>query len=961
MKHPYADFVHLVEKPARYLGGEYNAVVKDWDSVTTRFCLAFPDIYDIGMSHLGTKILYSVINKVPNLLMERAFSPWFDMEAELRARALPVLSLESHRPLRDFDVVGFSLQYEMTFTNILTLLDLGGIPLHNRDRTLEDPLVIAGGPTATHPEPMTPFIDLFLIGDAEERLPRLLEHWGEMKREGRLSRLEMLVELAKEGGVYCPDLYRRVEDPRSGLYVVDTPLYDGVPARVTRAFLDDISKFRFPDDSPVAVAEAIFDRMSVEIARGCTEGCRFCQAGMIYRPVRERDPQEIVDTIVSAVEKGGYDEASLTALSTADFSCISPLVKKVMEELRPRKVSLGISSLRAYGLDEDLLNEIQSVKATGLTFAPEAGTQRMRDVINKNITEDDIFTTAHRVFSRGWARMKFYFIIGLPTETDEDVIGIAEMGREALKIGREYRRNASVTVSVSSHVPKPHTPFQWAAMDTLEEIDRKQQILFDLSREYGFRFRKHDMYVSWLEGIITRGDYRTGWLLEEAWRKGARFDSWDDRLNLEAWEEALASFEARYAVDHRHFLDTLPVDARLPWDHIDVGLEDKFLAREWKRAVAGRLSPPCGKPVGAQVHHTNVADAASDERLLVCYHCGIECDMTQMREERIDFLKALGAHEKAEPRSAETNFQLAQDRVKQGLAPHDFAQGEPFRYRLRYTKLGPIALQGHLDLVRELPRLLRRAQITPYFSEGFNPRAQMTFGPALSLGAESIGEYVDMTLAELLSPAELLRRLNEVAPEGLLFIGARRLLNQQRSLARVMNVLDLSLVLQPEALELETPAALRTQLQQAIDTAMAAESFPISVERKRSARTFELREVAQALEVMDAPPQGPELLRDGVAIRMCLRLEEGPSLRPLEVLEALLGREVKQSHFVRNGAFVESEDGAMTDLLSAELEDAQELVMLSLDEARHQQRQAKWQRMDTRVTELRGAVTSPLS
>lgn len=952
MKHPYSDFVHLVEKPARYLGGEYNSVVKDWGEVDTTFCLAFPDVYDIGMSHLGTKILYSVINKHPRLLMERAFCPWFDMEEQLRARELPVLSLESHRPLSDFDVVGFSLQYEMTFTNILTLLDLGGVPLHNRDRDLSHPLVIAGGPTATHPEPLVPFIDLFLIGDAEERLPRLLEHWGEMRRAGELTRLEMIAELAKEGGVYCPDLYTRSKDPRSSLYVVDEPLFEGVPKRVTRAFLDDISKFRFPDDSPVAVAEAIFDRMSVEIARGCTEGCRFCQAGMIYRPVRERDPQEIIDTIVSAVEKGGYDEASLTALSTADFSCISPLVKKAMEELRPRKVSLGISSLRAYGLDEDLLNEIQSVKATGLTFAPEAGTQRMRDVINKNITEEDIFTTAHRVFSRGWTRMKFYFIIGLPTETDEDVIGIAEMGRQALKIGRSYRRNASVTVSVSSHVPKPHTPFQWAAMDTLEEIERKQDLLYDLSTEYGFRFRKHDMHVSWLEAIITRGDYRTGWLIERAWRLGARFDSWDDRLNLEAWETALREFEAKFEIDHRDFLDTLPVDGKLPWDHIDVGLEDKFLGREWKRAVAGRLSPPCGKPVGAKVHHTNVADAVADERLLVCYHCGIECDMRQMRDDRIEFLDKLGAQEKPVPRSEETDFQLARDRVKQGLAPHDFQQGTPYRFRLRYTKLGPVSLQGHLDLVRELPRLLRRADITPYFTEGFNPHAQMTFGPALSLGAESIGEYVDMTLAVDMSPQDLLAGLNAVAPAGLHFVGCRALHNQQRALSRVMNVLDLSLLLRPEDFGLTDRTSLQSKLQQAIDDAMSAPSFPITIERKRSTRTLDLQEVAQRLELMDPLPHGPTVEPDSVALRMSLRIEDGPSIRPLEVLEALLGEEVTQAHFVRLGAFVEDDTGQLTDLLEAELFEGQEVAHLTLEEARQQQRAAQWARLDARKRTL---------
>ncbi|MFQ5791934.1 MAG: TIGR03960 family B12-binding radical SAM protein, partial [Acidobacteriota bacterium] len=416
---PYADFIDTVAKPARYIGGEHQSIVKNWDDVDAKLALCFPDVYDIGMSHLGTKILYSVVNGERDLCLERVFCPWLDMERELRQRGLPLVSLETHRPLSKFDMVGFSLQYELTFTNILTMLDLGGIPLHNHERTWDDPLVIAGGPVATQPEPVAAFIDAFLIGDAEERLPRLMRHYAGMKREGKLSRTEMLVKLAKEGGVYCPDLYHREICSRSGRMVVSRPKYPGVPKKVKRALVRDINRYRFPDDSPVPVAEAIFDRMAIEVARGCTEGCRFCQAGMIYRPVRERDPEEVIDTLVSAIEKGGYDEAAVTSLSMADYSCVSPLIKKAMERLRPKKISLGISSLRAYGLGEDLLDDIASVKATGLTFAPEAGTQRMRNVINKNVTEEDIFTTCHRVFSRGWNKVKLYFMIGQPTEKDE--------------------------------------------------------------------------------------------------------------------------------------------------------------------------------------------------------------------------------------------------------------------------------------------------------------------------------------------------------------------------------------------------------------------------------------------------------------------------------------------------------------------------------------------------------------
>ena len=720
------DILPLVEQPSRYLGSEVNRIRKDPAEVRLRFALAFPDLYEIGTSHFGLQILYDILNRREEIAAERIFAPAPDMEAAIREADIPISSLESGTPLNRFDIVGFSLLYELDYTNVLTLLDLGKIPFLAEDRTADHPLIIAGGPCTCNPEPMADFLDAVVVGDGEAVVTELTRTWLEWRERGE-NKTDLLRTWSTLDGVYIPSFFEPEYDSpgRQRLHPIHADNNS-----VRRAVLPNLDAAPFPESPVVPFGKPIHDRLRLEVARGCTRGCRFCQAGMIYRPVRERSPGTLLDQSERAVAATGYEDLSLLSLSTGDYRSISPLMTGLMRRCEAEHIAVSLPSLRAGTLTPELMAQIKRVRKTGFTIAPEAGSQRLRNVINKNITESDILETIQDAFAAGWQVIKLYFMIGLPTETRADLAAMVDLVEQVRRLRGPKGKKPKINVSVGTYIPKPHTPFQWRPQISLSESREKIGWLKDRLNLPGIRFKWQDPRVSFLEGVWSRGDRRLSRLLITAYEKGCRLDGWSDRFRFDLWE---AAFEETGIDPEFYTARERQPDEPLPWDVIDIGVTRTFLWGEWEKALAEEHTPDC-------------RDGA-------CEGCGV-CDFDQLQPMVF---------------APEETIPLDTGDTSKAGAENGFKTLQVF-----YAKTGPARFFGHLEMVSILLRAIRRAKIPVKFSEGYHPMPKVAFTDPIPLGMESRKEAFFMTVPGHVRPESIVEGFRGRLPEGL-EVGACRI------------------------------------------------------------------------------------------------------------------------------------------------------------------------------------------
>ena len=751
MREDIKSFICEVTKPGRYTGGESGSVYKNKEEVDLRVAFCFPDTYEIGMSNLGMRILCGVLNEMDGVWCERVFAPWVDMEEKMRERGIPLFAHESGDSVADFDIVAMTLQYELCYTTGLNMLDLAGIPMYASERGEDSPIILMGGPCAYNPEPMAPFADIFSIGEGEEALPELAALCINMKKNGTYTKSAFLREAAKLEGFYVPSLYS-VEYNEDGTIKSMAPKFDDVPAKVRKRIVADVDKSYVPLCPVLPVIETVHDRITLEVFRGCIRGCRFCQAGFVTRPVREKSPETLCEQARLIADASGYDEISLSSLSISDYTKVNTLTDKLLEWTDNERINLSLPSLRADSFTEELMEKISSVRSSTLTFAPEAGSQRLRDVINKNIREEDILRAAGVAYAAGKSQVKLYFMNGLPYETLEDVEGIPALAKNVIEEyyrtpNRNKKRQPQVTISVACFIPKPFTPFQWEGQNTAEMLEEKQKHLLSCLTDRKIRYNYHDAKVSRLEAVFARGNRRLAPALAEAVKRGMRFDAWEEHFDYDKWVEV---FDA-CGIDPSFYANrTMPDDEVLPWDVIDCGVTKEFLISERHKAQAAATTPNC-----------------KDK----CSGCGAN----KLVDKK--YCRWCPGHTEAEAEylghGIKKTLRVANDdddkRDARGAGPAKNPGEKPVRnIRIMYEKTGAMTYVSHLDVQRTFMRAIVKSKLPVYYTEGFNPIPKLTFASPLSVGVSGEREFAQIKLVRDVSDAEVMEKLSAAMPDDII-------------------------------------------------------------------------------------------------------------------------------------------------------------------------------------------------